>query len=237
MSDFLSRLSERALGVASVARPLIAPLFGPALPLANDPAGIELLPWNEASDEPPATSRGEVPPVRPAVPATRLSGLQPALSPSGPHAAVRELDDPIPLRPEMDHLAPINSQDPRSREPEHMPISVEGKPTPRVGPEASKIKVQATSLRSSLVPVTPAPLVASNDSSRTFWKTETAGRHELFNRAAPVSPAPTIRVTIGRVEVRAILPPALPVARTSPARSGSAPSLEDYLKRRDGGRP
>lgn len=45
---------------------------------------------------------------------------------------------------------------------------------------------------------------------------------------------PTIRVTIGRVEVRANLPPA-PAPRSKPARPGPMLSLADYLKRRDGG--
>jgi len=48
------------------------------------------------------------------------------------------------------------------------------------------------------------------------------------------SPPPTIRVTIGRVEVRAIMPPA-PPTRTKPARPGPALSLEDYLKQRNRG--
>ncbi|HEY5676906.1 MAG TPA: hypothetical protein VIR81_08975, partial [Myxococcales bacterium] len=50
---------------------------------------------------------------------------------------------------------------------------------------------------------------------------------------APAEPGPTVQVTIGRVEVRAV-PPAAP----SPApvrRTGPAISLEDYLHRRDRG--
>lgn len=55
--------------------------------------------------------------------------------------------------------------------------------------------------------------------------------------AAPEPPAPTIRVAIGRIEVRAITrPPAPPTQRTAPARPGSALSLDDYLKQRNGGR-
>ncbi len=53
--------------------------------------------------------------------------------------------------------------------------------------------------------------------------------------SAPVSqPAPTIRVNIGRIEVRAVIPPE-PVARK---RTPPSPrlSLEDYLKQRQGGR-
>ena len=53
--------------------------------------------------------------------------------------------------------------------------------------------------------------------------------------AAPEAPAPTIRVAIGRIEVRAITPPpAPPTQRTAPARPGPALSLDDYLKQRNG---
>ena len=47
---------------------------------------------------------------------------------------------------------------------------------------------------------------------------------------------PTIRVTIGRVEVRAIVPPAPAPPRAAPARSGPMISLDEYLKQRNGGR-
>jgi len=53
--------------------------------------------------------------------------------------------------------------------------------------------------------------------------------------AATPEPAPTIRVTIGRVEVRAITPPAPPVARPKPARTGPTLSLDDYLQQRSRG--
>ena len=48
-------------------------------------------------------------------------------------------------------------------------------------------------------------------------------------------PAPTIKITIGRVDVRAIMP-AAPAPRPAPARPSPALSLEDYLKQREGGR-
>jgi hypothetical protein len=56
------------------------------------------------------------------------------------------------------------------------------------------------------------------------------------NRTAELQASPVIRVTIGRVEVRAIMPPpAAPARRSAP----SAPqlSLEEYLRRRNGGQP
>jgi hypothetical protein len=49
---------------------------------------------------------------------------------------------------------------------------------------------------------------------------------------APEPPAPTIRVAIGRIEVRAITPPA---RKEMPVRPGPMLSLDDYLKQRNGG--
>ncbi len=51
--------------------------------------------------------------------------------------------------------------------------------------------------------------------------------------AANASSEPSIRVTIGRVEVRAVFPPP-PVNRTPPQRSRPTMSLDEYLKRGSG---
>jgi hypothetical protein len=54
--------------------------------------------------------------------------------------------------------------------------------------------------------------------------------------AAPGPPAPTIRVAIGRIEVRAITPPPTsPARRETPALPSPALSLDDYLKQRNEG--
>ncbi len=55
---------------------------------------------------------------------------------------------------------------------------------------------------------------------------------ERHARRPAESPAPVIRVTIGRVEVRAVTPPA-PAPR-APARPAPALSLDDYLKQQSG---
>lgn len=51
----------------------------------------------------------------------------------------------------------------------------------------------------------------------------------------PSSPPPNIRVTIGRVEVRAIMPPEPKAPPAKPSRPGPALSLDDYLKQRNEG--
>jgi hypothetical protein len=57
---------------------------------------------------------------------------------------------------------------------------------------------------------------------------------DLTRGAEPDPPAPTIRITIGRVEVRAVTPPPAPSRR--PARPAPRMSLDEYLRSQNGGR-
>lgn len=48
------------------------------------------------------------------------------------------------------------------------------------------------------------------------------------------TPAPIVRVTIGRVEVRAVMPPPVAPPKAAAPPSSGAPSLDEYLKQRSG---
>lgn len=82
--------------------------------------------------------------------------------------------------------------------------------------------------------ITPISTVAARANAAT--------PREQADADAPASP-PVIRVTIGRIEVRAVTPPASGQrgeARSAPpaeARPDTARSLREYLKQRSGGRP
>lgn len=54
-------------------------------------------------------------------------------------------------------------------------------------------------------------------------------------RSSGDSAPPVIRISIGRVEVRAVLPPTKPVERATPARTMPNLSLDEYLKRSEKG--
>lgn len=78
------------------------------------------------------------------------------------------------------------------------------------------------------VTIARPPAVASQADRRA----DSSARQQSEDDAPSV-----IRVTIGRVEVRAVMPAAAPAAPAPrPARTGPTLSLEDYLKQRDGGR-
>jgi hypothetical protein len=90
------------------------------------------------------------------------------------------------------------------------------------------------------------PESVSRQARRSFTPAMTVVQpHVTLHREPPASaatgpiatpgPTPTIRITIGRVDVRAIMP-VTPAPRPNPTRPGPALSLEDYLKQREQGR-
>ena len=101
------------------------------------------------------------------------------------------------------------------------------RPERRQVPEAPP---STTSPQRPLVPRVLRPNIAARrEPARPMPEEQEGALPEL-----PSSP-PTVRVTIGRVEVRAILPPTSPPPRIPPARRGPALSLDDYLKQRNEG--
>jgi len=98
--------------------------------------------------------------------------------------------------------------------------------------EAAETSVHATSLPVA-APLPRQRVEAGLDARETSVRA-TPPRERRREREQAGSDGQVIEVNIGRVEVRALFPPAQPVA---PARraSDSALSLADYLKERDGG--
>jgi hypothetical protein len=113
-----------------------------------------------------------------------------------------------------------------------------------VGPLPSTAKSIFESKRPA-TPVGPLPLAGHSilESKRLVTR---VGQHPLAEvpvqlrvaeqlkpgrEAAIASAPPTVRVTIGRIDVRAIMPP-VPAKRAVPQQRGSTQSLEEYLKQR-----
>ncbi|HXI70007.1 MAG TPA: hypothetical protein VNN22_06580 [Verrucomicrobiae bacterium] len=110
-----------------------------------------------------------------------------------------------------------------------MPTShllVNAEPTPathRAAPSPATVAPAVPFLIPAITPVPSAPIASR----------ERASAKTAFATEAESSPAPIIHVTIGRVEVRAILPATN--ATPPPALSVPKLSLDDYLKTRNGG--
>jgi hypothetical protein len=292
MTDFLTRLAERSLRIASVVEPLQPPMFAPESPLA---AGVPQETTAEegalASAEPepsprfrpvltvskgdgegtmdkartiapspislvaPSTTLPVEPPSRPldmqpGVPRRELAwvveppvALAPSVSPRTPQPASAHVQEeerkslPSPVMTpsaqphetdqqyghdrSVSHVAPIPETPIDALTPEQRPTQGTQDTTPRViGPRVAFEIVPTPS-----VEIAPTPSAASVEFP--------ADQRQATLESAP--PAPTIRVSIGRIEVRAIMPPVPPARHTPPARPRPQLSLEDYLRQHRGG--
>lgn len=105
---------------------------------------------------------------------------------------------------------------------------------PSAEPGVSSLDSETAPGHSTLPTTTPRP-VPPTLADRSDTPAERSPRE--IHLAADESPAPpTVRVNIGRVEVRAITPPPARAARrTTPARPSPALSLDEYLRRRNEG--
>src|SRR5262249_47748508 len=142
------------------------------------------------------------------------------------------------LKPKSQSLLPEDERVPQAvhetsyrsldEAPGPLPGSHNRRPTIVSPPQAA-----GTLKRSSFISAR-GPAITPSRAVETFGDTRPLSmRSEKEHADALSSSVPAIRVTIGRVEVRAILAPST-APRTAPAGSGSAPSLKSYLKRRGG---
>ena len=225
MADFLSRLAERTLGMGETVQPRLAPLFARGAELADEGLVEEdetrVVPPNEAPAAPqvmPAAApnpAGEVESVPAASPEPRSrrqddAGIE-------RRSVVRE--EPAPLLPPRD-VRPARRVEPPPAETSAVGDFREMQP-PLLLPER-----RAAPARPSASPA-PAAAVRPPGPSQDERTSTDGGRAQA--RAAEV--APTVRVTIGRVEVRAVFP-AVEAPRVSPAPPGPRLTLQEYLKQR-----
>jgi hypothetical protein len=261
MSDFLGNLAMKSLGLAPLVQPRPLSPFE-ALPAGGAFAGrlaaesqagpVEILTGviNEGHPAPV-----EVPSARlgrlnmPRAPVERSEGAQPvavSVPPVMPQAEAPGPDlgrAPAPFEevqpastPAFEgarHAVPPSDLHPAPvRAAQHIegaqPVAVPPpSPLPERAVAVSESQAEHPHMRRALTPVVEQ-IKASPGPSKTV-----AAQAE--SPAAPAEPAPTISVTIGRVEVRAALTP-----RPSPEgrrERRAAPSLDDYLRMRSGGKP
>lgn len=135
------------------------------------------------------------------------------VAPSPPTSATMPQEPPLPVpapdaRPPRDPV-PVADVDrppalPRSRPPTASQIAADRRPEPAVSIQPA-----------SIPPISPV-----------------VGSRRL--RMAGSADPPIVRITIGRIDVRAVPPDAPTEVKKPPARHRPAMSLEDYLKRRNG---
>ncbi len=269
MSDFLTRLAERTLGLAQVAQPVIAPMFAPVsgdyppvsdyLPVIVQEESFYHRPPTAAvsetrsisSSSKPGMHKRSIRSISGAIPGTLPVPLQQVKSGS------LERDDfkPVPefVSPEhiLDRKRPeekISGSDERSVDiPEHdqnandrnarlqheySPAAQSAMYEHRTIPEHRTILGHGT---------IPEPEIYSDrtamESLEEHLEVPPAARppDQVHSHMAvqKSSSAPTIKVTIGRIEIRAVAPPQMPIQRQRTP--GPVLSLDNYLKQRNEG--
>ena len=211
MSHFLARLVERARGTAARVEPIVAPRFAPT-------AIVEI-----ASEvETPRPERGDQQPTVEKKSSPRAFSHQEASAAKGETKILRESEKPsLPQQPEK-LLVPMEKSVVNSTAIVRPSLAGDS-PVPAM--KNGMVRRNSLTPSRSKRPRPPAPLTT------TSWNFE---QDLLAPNESPGQP-PIVRVTIGRIDVRAT-PPATP-SRKSSARSEPKLTLEAYLKsRREGTR-
>jgi len=259
MADYFARMITRHLGLTEVVRPVVPPRFAP---LDEDISPIEqiemetsLAPHQTQNDE-PAIHFGESEspsPIRLQREPRRRTSLTAIHEEGGARQEEELLDTPRA----KDHR--VSSNDQRiSAAPEEAPafsktpglrdlwrnlgeIEKAADLSPLRNRETDSLQApKAFREGTRTSPVPPAVMSFKTRFSSTV-KSEDGRKPMIPSRdlAAALKPdrsePPVIKVRIGRVEVRAVMPPAPPARRDVPQRRPHL-SLEDYLRQREGGR-
>ncbi len=233
MADFLSRLASRALGVAPVARPVVAPVFAPGPRMEAQfftpaPRRATIARAQSPSPLPPHTAfareEAQAPPRVPA----RVETREPAPEKSEAATATRAAATRVIVA--RGEALGIPQPSPQPSPPRPSPTTSEPGEIVRVSALESIATEDRHATRPSpgeLQPERPAGLDSSGPVAR---RAESPPQPErLLYREEPA-----VEVNIGRIEVRAVFPEpqAAPVARSA---APTALSLSDYLSQRDRG--
>jgi len=260
MSDFLTRLAERTLGVGSFVAPSLPSAFATpaASPLIEEgsddvaPAAPAAAPGPTATGDTAPQRAGERTPASdPRPPSGRPRPVEsgavdvgPEAQPSAHAASVRgpaRRPETAPRLVSQTHTAeegaagrveaPVSSTSPtiadqtaaRDRDvsdsmagrPDGIARAIPERRVPQSGRDRSP--------RGTLQPLVPRSRLAPEDEVAAL---------DLAHAVVPPEPAPTVRITIGRVEVRGV-PPPQPGTAQRRQREAEPPrlSLSEYLKR------
>ena len=248
MSDYLTRLIERSLGVAPRIEPLIAPLHSPPGQITGEGADtppphgsgstakIESLEREATRDDSRKKWSDRATLTRTENQLHRASILLPE---SQTHPIEKKVDR-LEVKSDIP-LAPASSvSPPHAVNTTSLPASLP--PSATASPRRIQNTIQPETLADlnvTALPKGPPPVlrIAALASQK---KSPNVVHPEIKPAAFPSIPLPSsseppaIHVTIGRVEVRAIIAPTAPPKVAAPPTSKI--SLEDYLKQRNGGR-
>jgi len=176
-------------------------------------------PHESGTDEPRPAPGMRVRPAAPVPPPV-------ALAPQAEHPAPPQPPKSTTLQPtvSMTEETPPQAPTPRSSRLARLPIeprTVAEPSTADLGPQPLEARRDAALPPAN--PPMPLPVVVPDVRPR-----QTAPGEPAFAPPAPAEATPTIRISIGRIEVRAVTP--APPPRRKPSRPAPALSLDEYLK-------
>ncbi|SPE40614.1 hypothetical protein SBA3_3800007 [Candidatus Sulfopaludibacter sp. SbA3] len=211
MSDFLSRLAGRSMGLAPVVQPFIPAITAPQ---SIDGALTGQETSREVSEESAEMHRAPAPQVQTSVDGSPRRKLQDAQSASSvPQTGRDHIPQPIAENPSSVRTASL---------PQLAAALDSTLRLPGAAPDDADRTLPSWDRTLSNSPASLSPVAA-------------AGGPPDRRSTAPAEP-PVIRVTIGRVEVRAELSSPKTRHAGSPRSKPAALSLDDYLKQRSEGR-
>ncbi len=245
MSDFLNRLAARTLGLSAVVQPIVPTMFAPSHPLE----GIDSLPEvvGEGLENPPEKTLPSADPGLPTLPEPGRFFIEPHLDelpmsrrPEGVLRPIPRLevkagaipatgDEAAPPTPVVATHRVVDATPATATKSTDANTAAEPKPVDAMRQAPREIR---TAVPRTVAPRPPKslPAVVTREGSR---QTPAARRDQL---ASPEPQTPVIRITIGRIDVRAEFPaPASPPARARPAQAATL-SLDEYLKQRQEGK-
>jgi len=243
MTDFFTRLAQRTLGMAPVAQPIINPIFAPGTLIDNiqypvqskEPEGI--MDNNQVTlsrSAQPAFSKPDL------MVETRFPDMRTGQDRNGiPKPASKSANlDNLPDKKRLEENTPNSFESDGPFEDkiisEHIKKNI---PEPALSfntrKDVSEIRINLNK-SGTAQQSTPAALQVQ-PTERSILRPYVPEKIRSHNMVKPTSspPAPAIQVTIGRIEVRAIMPPVTPPQRSHTP--GPTLSLDDYLKQRNGG--
>lgn len=259
MGDFLKNLASRSLNLVPVVQPRLASRFEP-LPFTGGfafSASFEIAESERSDDDQTAAAQTRVQaPTARVIEArqTAFAAQLPGMLPEEKESAAGEATHlPPPERSSRQLSAsapaqPVKIASPTAHVPQPTAVSTAG-PASAAADIADRPQVNDAGVRDAFKNESEPALEsrirrvlaeqlktrAEQEPTRGFSFSESPLASEVARREMPEQ-APIIRVTIGRIDVRAITSPAPQESRRAAPRPAPQLSLEDYLRQRSGGR-
>jgi hypothetical protein len=225
--DYFTRLAQQALDLAA------GPAVQPRLPARFEPSGIAA-PAVALYEQDVSLDRG-APPLpleqRPSPAERQWAASEPSSTLLAPSPT---LVTPL-SRPSAHEHAGEQPAALERRRVEAPAAPVSGSPV--ASPAASAPPIASASGNTSRpAPVVPAPAAPRSPAGRAAIVPALSPQPVVARERTEAQAMPVIRVSIGRVDVRAVTRPAAAAPRSSPAPQPAAASLEAYLRANKGDR-